>query len=125
MNTLSATLTENTATCDLPSGEHLVRVEATGRTPLYSLARKLEALGLGDWKLQAYTPTGTKSLRGKVSVMAGLTVEESDKGGLKLRKYRPFPGGGRVTESDLGSEGTPPPEKGETRLSESPGEKAA
>ncbi len=58
--------------------------------------------------------------------MAGLMVEESDKGGLKLRKYRPFPGGGSVTESDLGSEGTQPPENEETRLSESPrDEKAA
>ena len=68
----------------------------------------------------------TPSLRGKVSVMAGLMVEESDKGGLRLRKYRPFSLGGRVTESDLGSEGTQPPEKAETPLSESPrDEKAA
>ncbi len=109
MNTLSATLTENTATCDLPSGEHLVRVEATGRTPLYSLARKLEALGLGDWKLQAYTPAGTKSLRGKVSVMAGLTVTERDKEGLRLEKFRPFPPRGKLAQRDLGSEGTPTP----------------
>ncbi len=102
------------ARCELPNGQV---VETRGRrTPLYDLARKL----------QAYTPTGTPSLRGKVSVMAGLMVEESDKGGLRLRKYRPFSLGGRVTESDLGSEGTQPPEKAETPLSESPrDEKAA
>ncbi len=112
------------ARCELPNGQV---VETRGRrTPLYDLARKLDELGFGDWKLQAYTPTGTKSLRGKVSVMAGLMVEESDKGGLKLRKYRPFPGGGRATQRDLGSEGTHPPENEETRLSESPpDEKAA
>ena len=120
---LSATLSEKHAACILPSGEH---VEVTNRVPFYALARKLEGLGYGDCFLQAYTPTGTPSLRGKVSVMAGLTVEESDKGGFKLRKYRPFPGGGRVTESDLGSEGTQPPEKAEPRLSESsPAEEAA
>jgi len=96
----------------LPSGQV---VETLGRrTPLYDLARKLDELGFGDWKLQAYTPTGTPSLRGKVSVMAGLAVEESDRGGLKLRKYRPFSGGGRVTQHDLGSEGTQPPEHKET-----------
>ncbi len=112
------------ARCELPNGQ---MIETTGRrSPLYALARKLEVFGFGDWALQAYTPTGTKSLRGKVSVMAGLMVEESDKGGLKLRKYRPFPGGGRVTESDLGLKGTHPPENEETPLCESPDtEKAA
>jgi hypothetical protein len=112
------------ARCELPNGQ--VVETRNRRTPLYDLARELDELGFGDWKLQAYTPTGTPSLRGKVSVMAGLMVEESDKGGLKLRKYRPFPGGGRVTQRDLGSEGTQPPEKEETPLSESPrDEKAA
>ena len=52
----------------LPNGQV---VETRGRrTPLYDLARKLDELGFGDWKLQAYTPTGTPSLRGNVSVMA-------------------------------------------------------
>ncbi len=60
------------------------------RPPFYDLCREVDRLGYGDWKLQAYTPTGTPSLRGKVSVMAGLMVEESDRGGLKRRKYRPF-----------------------------------
>ena len=59
------------ARCELPNGQV---IETTGRrSPLYALARKLEALGFGDWALQAYTPTGTKSLRGKVSVMAKRT----------------------------------------------------
>ena len=76
------------ARCKLPGGE-VVEVRSR-RTPLYDLARELEARGYGDAKLQAYTHTGTPSLRGLVRVMAGLTVEESDKGGLRLRKYRPF-----------------------------------
>ena len=66
--------------------------------PLYDLARTLEPMGYGDWLLQAYTPEGTKSLRGLVKVMAGLTVTERDKKGLRLEKYRPFPAHGRVTE---------------------------
>ncbi len=120
---LSATLSEKHAACILPSGEH---VEVMNRVPLYALARRLEAMGYGDCLLQAYTPTGTPSLRGKVSVMAGLMVEESDKGGLRLRKYKPFSVGGRVTQRDLGSEGTHPPENEEAPLCESPpDEKAA
>ena len=70
------------------------------RTPLYDLARKLEERGYGDWKLQAYTPEGTPSLRGPVKVMAGLAVSESDKDGLRLRKYQPFPPGGRPKDGD-------------------------
>ncbi len=61
MNTLSAVLSEKTAHCDLPPGEH---VEVTNRVPLYTLARKLAAKGYGDYRLQSYTPTGTPSLRG-------------------------------------------------------------
>ena len=59
--------------------------------PLYTLARELDARGYGDFRLQAYTPTGTPSLRGLVSVMAGLTVEETDRDGLRLRRFRSFP----------------------------------
>ncbi len=100
------------ARCELPNGQ--VVETQNRRTPLYDLARKLEELGFGDWKLQAYTPTGTPSLK------------QSDKGGVRLRKYKPFSVGGRVTQRDLGSEGTQPPEKAETRLSESlPDEEAA
>jgi hypothetical protein len=106
------------ARCELPNGQV---VETKGRrTPLYDLARKLEAMGFGDRTLQANTPTGTPSLRGKVSVMAGLTVEENDKSGLRLRKFRPVPVGGFAKDAHLGPEGTQPPEKGETSLSESP-----
>ena len=111
------------ARCELPNG---MVVETRGRrTPLYDLARKLEELGFGDWTLRSFTPEGTPSLKGKVSVMAGLMVEESDRGGLKRRKYKPFPVGGAATQCDLGLEGTQPPEKVETRLSESPPAKEA
>ncbi len=95
------------AQCELPNGQ--VVETRHRRTPLYDLARKLDELGFGDWRLQTYTPTGTKSLRGKVSVMAGLTVTERDKEGLRLEKFRPFPPRGLVTGRDLGSEGTPTP----------------
>jgi hypothetical protein len=111
------------ARCELPNGQV---VETRGRrTPLYDLARKLEELGFGDWTLRSFTPEGTPSLKGKVSVMAGLMVEESDKRGLRLRKFKPFPLGGATTQRDLGSEGTQPPENEETRLSESPSAKEA
>ncbi len=74
------------ARCELPTGE-IVEVKGR-RTPLYDLARELEARGYGDHRLQAFTPTGTPSLRGLVKVMAGLTVNEGSHG-LKRRKYRP------------------------------------
>ncbi len=95
------------AQCELPNGQ--VVETRHRRTPLYDLARKLDELGFGDWRLQAYTPTGTPSLRGKVSVMAKLIVTERDKGGLRLEKYRPTPFRRPVTESDLGPEGIPTP----------------
>ena len=105
------------ARCELPNGQV---IETTGRrSPLYALARKLEALGFGDWALQAYTPTGTKSLRGKVSVMAGTDLREGPCG-LERRNYRSNNPDDGSTQRDLGSEGTQPPEKPETRLSESP-----
>ncbi len=46
-------------------------------------------------------------------VMAGLRIEESDRGGLQQRKFEPFPGAGAAKERDLGPEGTPrhPPER--------------
>ncbi len=91
------------ARCELLTGEV---VEVAGRrTPLYDLARELDARGYGERCLQIYTPAGTPSLRGIIKVMAGLAVEESDRGGLSLRKYRPFPLGGRLVERrepDLG-----------------------
>ncbi len=91
------------ARCDLPTGEV---VEVRGRrTRFYDLARELDARGYGERCLQIYTPAGTPSLRGIIKVMAGLAVEESDRGGLSLRKYRPFPLGGRLVERrepDLG-----------------------
>ena len=84
-------VTEQTASCTLPSGE---TVTVTHRVPLYTLARELAAKGYGDYRLQAYTPTGTPSLRGLVSTMAELTVEETDRDGLRLRRFRQHPGKG-------------------------------
>ena len=111
------------ARCELPNG---MVVETRGRrTPLYDLARKLEELGFGDWTLRSFTPEGTPSLKGKVSVMAGLAVTERDRDGLRLEKYRPFDPRRRVTQRDLGPEATEPPENEETRLSESPGAREA
>jgi hypothetical protein len=112
------------ARCELRSGE-VVEVRRK-RTPFYDLCRELDRLGHGDHKIQIFTPTGTPSLKGKVSVLAGLMVEESDKRGLRLRKFRPFPVGGAAKECALGFEGTEPPKTEEPRLSESPpDEKAA
>ena len=88
MPEIAAELTAQTASCTLPTGE---TITISHRVPLYTLARELAARGYGDHRLQAYTPTGTPSLRGLVSVMAGLTVEESDRNGLRLRRFRAFP----------------------------------
>ncbi len=89
-------------------------------------SREVDELGFGDWKLQAYTPTGTPSLKGKVSVLAGLMVTERDRDGLRLEKYKPFDPRHRVPQRDLGPKGTHPPENEETPLCESPDtEKAA
>ena len=90
------------ASCTIPTGE---TVTVTHRVPLYTLARELDARGYGDYRLQAYTPTGTPSLRGLVSVMAGLTVKERDSDGLRLERFQKFPG--RPQERDPGSEGIP------------------
>ncbi len=111
------------ARCKLPTGEV---VEVTNRrVPFYDLARTLAEMGYGDWHLQVYTPQGTPSLSGLVGKMAGLTVTERDKDGLRLEKYRPFPSHGLLAERDLGPEATQTPEKGETRVSDSPGQEEA
>ena len=54
-----------------------------------------------------------------LSTLAGLRIEESDKDGLRLRAYRPFPPGRVAKERDLGPEGTQTPENGKMRVSES------
>ncbi len=72
MSTLRATFLLNDkfrlylgAHCELPTGEV---VEVQGRkTPFYALARALDDIGFGDWRLQVYTPKGTPSLSGMVS----------------------------------------------------------
>ncbi len=96
------------ARCVLPTGEE-IEVRHM-RTPLYDLARELEKRGYGDCRLESFTPTGTPSLRGLVKVMARLTVEETDKGGLRLRKYRPFPLGRSAIDAQVELEGTSGPE---------------
>ncbi len=80
----------------LPTGEGMeVRHR---RTPLYDLTRELEQRGYSDARLEAFTHTGTPSLRGLVKIMAGLTVEESGSG-LRLRKYRPARCGESVVDA--------------------------
>ena len=93
------------ARCELPTGE-VVEVRRK-RTPLYDLARELQNRGYGEWQLQAYTHRGTPSLRGLVKAMAGVTVEESDSGGLRLRKYRSFPLGRSATDARVDPANTP------------------
>ena len=96
------------ARCDLPTGE---AVEVTGRrTPFYDLARELDARGYGGHRLRIYTPAGTPSLGGVVKEMAGLTVEESNKGGLVLRRYKPFPRDGNRVSGDRADPGPEVPE---------------
>ncbi len=112
------------ARCELPTGEV---VEVKGRkTPFFALCRELDKRGYGDSRIEISTPEGTPSMRGLVKAMAGLRIEESDRGGLKQRKFEPFPGAGAAKERDLGPEGTQTPENEEMRVSESTGhEKAA
>ncbi len=102
-------------------------IEVTGRkTPFFALCRELDKRDYGDCRIEISTPEGTPSMRGLVKAMAGLRIEESDRGGLKQRKFEPFPGAGAAKERDLGSEGTQTPENEEKRVSESTAhEKAA
>lgn len=111
------------ARCELPNGQV---VECLGRrTPLYDLARKLNALGFGDWLLQGYTPTGTPSVRGKVSIMAGLAVTERDRRGLNLEIYRAMPVRGALMDDQETSEGSLPAENANTPLKKDPAPKEA
>ena len=96
------------ARCELPTGEV---VEVTGRrTPFYDLARDLDARGWGGWQFQIHTPAGTPSLSGQVKDLAGLTVTERDRGGLRLEKYRPFESRGRPRGGDRADLGGAVPE---------------
>ncbi len=105
------------ARCELPSGEV---VEVKGRrTPFFALCRELDKRGYGDRRIEISTPKGTQSLRGLVKVMAGLRIEESDKDGLRLRAYTPFPPAGVGKEGDLGFEGIQAPEREEMPASDS------
>ena len=87
------------ARCELPAGE---TVEVHGRrTPFFAICRELDARGYGDCRIEISTPAGTPSMRGKVSTLAGLRIEESNKDGLRLRAYRPFPPARVAQERDL------------------------
>ena len=78
------------AKCRLPTGE---AVEVKGRnTPFFALCRELEARGYGDCHIVISTPGGTPSMRGAVRVAAGLAISERDDRGLRMEKFRPFPG---------------------------------
>ena len=105
------------ACCELPSGE-VVEVKACN-TPLFALCRILDKRGYGDCRIEISTPEGTPSLRGKVSALARLRIEESDKDGLRLRAYTPFPPAGVGKERDLAAKGTQAPESEEMRASDS------
>ncbi len=87
------------ARCVLPTGEAVEVLYK--RTPFFSLCRELDARGYGDCRIEISTPAGTPSMRGKVSTLAGLRIEESDKAGLRLRAYRPFPPARVAKERDL------------------------
>ncbi len=87
------------ARCVLPTGE-AVEVRQK-RTPFFAICRELDKRGYGDCRIEISTPAGTPSMRGKVSTLAGLSIEESDKDGLRLRTYRPFPPGRVAKERDL------------------------
>ena len=105
------------ARCVLPTGEV---VEVKGRkTPFFALCRELDKRGYGDCRIEISTPEGTPSMRGKISALAGLRIEESNRGSLKQRKFEPFPGAGAAKERDLGPEGAHIPENEEKRVCES------
>ncbi len=92
------------ARCVLPTGD--VVEQRHKRTPFFAICRELDKRGYGDCRIEISTPQGTPSMRGKVSTLAGLSIEESDKDGLRLRTYRPFPPGRVAKERDLGPEST-------------------
>ncbi len=74
----------------LPTGEVVEVIHR--KTPFYDLCRKLDALGYGDRRIEISTPKGTPSMRGVVRVLAGLTVKERDRSGLKLERFEKFHG---------------------------------
>ncbi len=83
-------------------GEHL----GTSRTPFYGGARLLLFRGIiGRFEMwDAARPY--PRMVGDIETCAGLMVGESDKGGLKVRPWKPFPdgaGGPQSAISDLGA----------------------
>lgn len=72
---------------DLPDGGEL---ESRHKIPFFDVARKLVQLGYADWHLQAFTPTGVPSLRGRVDYLARWTVKERSETGLQIETFKPF-----------------------------------
>ncbi len=87
-------------------------------TSVLAVRAKAAARGYGDWKLQAYTPTGTPSLHGLVKVMAELTIKEG-RHGPERRKFRPTKAGHSPGQGDLAGLPLAAPEDEETRASDS------
>ncbi len=112
------------ACCELPTGEV---IEVMGRnTPFFALCRELEARGYGDCRIEISTPTGTPSMRAAVGVAAGLAISERDDRGLRMEKFRPFPGTRSAPGMRSGSFPTHTPQSASTRCTDSPAhEKAA
>lgn len=74
------------ALCD---GEVIVK---SSRQPCYDGARALLARGVDpETFIQWHNEHGTPDMRGKVGELAKWTVEESDRDGLRRRRWRPNP----------------------------------
>ncbi len=103
--------------CELPTGEV---VEVLGRkTPFYALCRELDRLGYGDHRIEISTPAGTPSMRAVVSVAAGLAISERDDRGLRMEKFRPFPGTRSAPGTRSGSFSTHTPQSAPTHCTDS------
>ena len=50
----------------------------------------VDDLGYGAWLLQSVTPSGTRSLRGLVSTLAGFTITERSATGLRREVFKPL-----------------------------------
>lgn len=72
-------------------GEAFEVVSRNGAT--MKLARRLIAAGYDDGPWQAVFPDGRLRLHGpSLHRLARYTVQENDRGGLRLKRYRPFAG---------------------------------
>ena len=102
------------ARCRLPTAEIIEVIHR--KTPFYDLCRELDRLGYGDHRIEIDTPWGTPSMRAVASVAAGLMVVESDRDGLRLEPYRPFPHHLKPQERDEAVEGIHTPQTSSARV---------